>query len=828
MPTPIAWDAEREAGRVPRAHVPPSLRLTRKLREQDAKGERAIALATAGIALFVLLLHATALRGGAGLNKWVVWALVGLICSAVIRWRLSDKRPLPEHRLDLLSVVDVGIVLLLIWSYQFSFGHPASGVLKAPGFVLLLLLVGVRALRFHPRPVVVAGVSAIIGWSLIVCGAVISDGWANITTDYDQYLSSFRIFPAAEAERLVTLIGLVIVLAAGAYGARRVLGRAAHLTDYGEALEAAQKHLEASARARSEAEMALAALDRRDAELSEQNRLFDAALSKMSQGLCMFDQDQRLLVCNHRYVEMYGLSGDLARRGTPFRKIVESRIANGLYNGRDGEAYLEERFASVRETVRHTKVHELSDGRIIAITHAPLEGGGWVATHDDVTYLRKIEARLSYMARHDTLTDLPNRTQLRERLEELLAGQSADARGGVGVVLFEIDRFKEINDTFGPSVGDALLQNVAHRLRRRLNSVDMIARIGGNEFVALQVCDNPVSEADALAKRLHAILGTSFDIDDESIAVTVSVGVAIAPVDGDAPDELLTNADLALARAKREGPGNSRFFEREMDACMRARHKLEHDMRIGLREDQFELYYQPQLDLETDEIVSFEALLRWNHPEHGVIAPGEFIMLAEESGFIVPLGDWVLRRACADAATWPKGIRVAVNLSIAQFRSGNVRQSVIAALGASGLSPRRLELEITESVLMHDANGVAAVLQELQEIGVGVALDDFGTGFSSLGYLTSIRFDKIKIDKHFIRELQSGSGSALAVLRSVVALSKSLGIATLAEGVETAEQLERVCSEGCTEAQGYFIGRPAFARDVAGILGRSFNTHRRA
>lgn len=829
VPTSTAWGGERGAEEAPRVHVPPSLRLIRKLREQDARGEKAIALAQAGIALFVLVLHTTGLRGSLGaLDKWVLWALVGLVCSSAVRWWLADRRPLPEHSLDLLSVVDVGIVLLLIWSYQFSFGHPASGVLKAPGFVLLLLLVGVRALRFHPRPVVVAGVSAIIGWSLIVCGAVISDGWENVTNDYEQYLTSFRIFPAAEAERLVTLIGLVIVLAAGAYGARRVLGRAAHLTDYGEALEAAQRHLEASARARSEAEMALAALDRRDAELSEQNRLFDAALSKMSQGLCMFDQDQRLLVCNTRYVEMYGLSSDLARRGTPFRKIVESRIANGLYNGRDGEAYLEERFASVREAVRHTKVHELSDGRIIAITHAPLDGGGWVATHDDVTYLRRIEARLSYMARHDTLTDLPNRAQLRERLEELLAGEGAGARGSVGVVLFEIDRFKEINDTFGPSAGDTLLQNVAHRLRRRLNGVDMIARIGGDEFIALQISDDPIGEADALAKRLHEVLGTSFDIDDHPISISISVGVAIAPVDGDQPDELLTNADLALARAKREGPGNTRFFERDMDARMRARHKLEHDMRIGLSEDQFELYYQPQLDLETDEIVSFEALLRWNHPEHGVIAPGEFVTLAEETGFIVQLGDWVLRRACADAATWPKGIRVAVNLSIAQFRSGNVRQSVIAALGVSGLSPNRLELEITESVLMYDVGGVVSALEELQAIGVGVALDDFGTGFSSLGYLTTIRFDKIKIDKHFIRDLESESGSALAVLRSVVALSKSLGIATLAEGIETAEQLDRVCAEGCSEAQGYYIGRPAVAADVAGILARSSGVHRRA
>jgi len=827
-PTPTADDGDAGTNRYTR-YSSPSRRLAQNICEQDAKGERAIALAQAGIALFVVVLHAFGFqRSLSDLDTPILASLVALLCSSAIRWRLAAQRPLPERRLDTLSVIDVGIVLALIWSYQYAFGHPAAGVLKAPGFALLLLLVGARALRFHPRPVVVAGIAAVAGWCVMVCSVVLTDGWDSITTSYNHYLSSFQVFLPAEAERLVALVALVTVLAAGAYGARRVFGRAAHMADYGEALDAARKHLEESSRARARAESAIAALDRRDAELSEQNRLFNAALSNMPQGLCMFDQDERLLVCNDRYIEMYGLAKDLARRGTPFAKIVENRIKKGLFEGQDAEAYLEERLAAVRETVRHTKVHELRDGRIIAITHEPLEGGGWVATHDDVTYLHRIEARLSHLARHDPLTDLPNRMQLRERLDELLA-TDAHARGGhIIVLIFEIDRFKEINDTFGPSIGDTLLQNVAQRLRRRLTRADMVARVGGDEFVVLQAAEEPAVEADALAKRVQAVLGMSFDIDDQSISITVSVGVAVAPVDGQESDELLKNADLALDRAKREGAGNSRFFERAMDERMRARRKLEHDMRVGLREEQFELYYQPQLDLVRNEIVAFEALLRWNHPEHGVIPPAEFVTLAEENGFIVQLGDWALRRACEEASQWPRDIRVAVNLSVAQFRSGHVRQSVISALGAAELAPRRLELEITESVLMDDVDDVADVLQKLQDMGVGIALDDFGTGFSSLSYLTRMRFDKIKIDKHFIREMQSEPGSALAVLRSVVALSKSLGIATLAEGIETAEQLERVRAEGCSEAQGFYVGRPISAREVEVLVGSHDSSRQRA
>jgi diguanylate cyclase (GGDEF)-like protein len=800
-----------------RGRSTPSRRLVQTIREHDVKGERAIAVAQASGAALLLIVHAVGLPGLPSLQGWGPLCLIALLVSSGVRWRLTIDERLPQAWLDALSVLDVGLVIALIWSYQFDSHIPASAVIRPPAFAILLLIVGVRALRFHPRPIVITGLAAMVGWLLLICVAVIIDGSSAVTTDYRTYLTSFRILPVAEVVRLIALTGIVVVLASAAFSARRLLGRAAHASDYGEALEAARQHLEQSVQAREHAESALAALDVRDAELSEQNRLFNAALAKMSQGLCMFDQDQKLVVCNNRYVEMYGLSQELAKPGTLFRTIIESRIAKGLYVGDNAEAYLDERLASAREAVSNTKLHELSDGRVIAITHEPMEGGGWVATHDDVTRLRSIEAKLSHMSRHDALTDLPNRVQLRERMQQVLSGDAIEGRFLV-VLLLEIDRFKEVNDTLGPSIGDTLLQGIAQRLRRRLDGADMVARIGGDEFVVLQVADEPAAAADALVKRVRAVLGTSFDIDDHSVTIGVSVGVAIGPADGKEPDELLKNADLALGRAKVDGFGNSSFFERGMDERMRARHKLEHDMRVALRENQFELYYQPQLSLEGGEIGGFEALMRWNHPERGMILPSEFVPLAEDTGFIVPLGEWALREACVEASSWPKGLRVAVNLSVAQFRSGQVRQSVIAALGGSALPPSRLELEITESVLMQEGRDVTEVLRKLQDIGVGLALDDFGTGFSSLSYLTRMRFDKIKIDKHFIRELRDDPNSSLAVVRLVVALARSLDITTVAEGIETKEQLERVREEGCTEAQGFYIGRPMPASAIPAFL----------
>jgi EAL domain-containing protein (putative c-di-GMP-specific phosphodiesterase class I) len=304
--------------------------------------------------------------------------------------------------------------------------------------------------------------------------------------------------------------------------------------------------------------------------------------------------------------------------------------------------------------------------------------------------------------------------------------------------------------------------------------------------------------------------------------VSVSIGIAIGPGDGRDPDQLLKNADLALNRAKTDAPGSARFFESAMDNEMQARHKLERDLRRALQKGEFELYYQPQLNLEREEISGFEALLRWNHPERGLVKPDEFIPLAEETGLIVPIGEWVLRQACGEVATWPKGLKVAVNLSGAQFRFGNVRQAVISALGGAQIVPQRLEIEVTESVLLQDNEAASETLEKLEEIGVRIALDDFGTGYSSLSYLKRFRFGKIKIDRTFIQEIVQQDNASLAILRSVIALGKSLGIETTAEGVETREQLERVRLEGCTEAQGYYIGEPRPAHEIPAMMARDY------
>ena len=797
---------------------PASLRLEQNLRDYDAGGEKAIAVAQGAICCFILVLHVTfRLKSGVGVfHSWLVPVLGLLILSSAVRWHLAQSKTLPERTLDVLNAVDIVLFLSLIWSYQYAYEHPAGGSLQTPSFTMLAVLIALRALRFHPRPILIAGLTAVVGWMVLVGLAVLQDGTSSLTSDYRIYLTTFSILPGAEVEKVVALAALTLFLAIATSSARKLLGQAAHAGDYADALEAARRNIDDARMAKENSEAALWDLDRHKAELTEQNRRFDAALRHMSQGLCMFDANQRLLVCNDRYLDLYGLPPELAKPGTPFRKIIELRIEHGLYVG-DPKTYLDERLSSIHEMKRNTKVLELTDGRSIAVVHEPMAHGGWVATHEDITQLRKIEARMTHMSMHDPLTDLPNRMLLRSCMEQLLDRAVAENQSLV-VIMFDIDRFKEVNDTLGPSIGDSLLQGIAQRLRRRLKGVEMIARIGGDEFVVLQLAEKPASAAALLVKKIQSILSTSFDLDDHQIVVGTSTGIAIGPGDGNGSDELLKNADLALNRAKSDGRSTSRFFEREMDQRMQARHTLERDLRAALQRGEFELYYQPQFNLERGEVTGFEALLRWHHPDRGMIMPADFIPLAEETGLIVPIGEWTLRQACTDAVSWPEGLKVAVNLSAAQFRFGNVRQSVVTALGVSRLAPQLLELEVTELVLLQDSDDVAQTLDLLHEMGVGIALDDFGTGYSSLNYLRRYHFDKIKIDQIFIRELSQRPDSSLAILRSIIALGDSLGIATTAEGIETKQQFEHMRKEGCTEVQGFYIGMPRPVSEIGQML----------
>jgi diguanylate cyclase (GGDEF)-like protein len=545
--------------------------------------------------------------------------------------------------------------------------------------------------------------------------------------------------------------------------------------------------------------------------LEEQNLRFDAALENMSQGLCMFDADQRLVVANDRYAEMYDLTPDQVKPGTTFRQILESRIAMGAYVGSTPDAYIGERLAAVREPNASTKIQELADGRVFAILHQPMANGGWVATHQDITEQRRAEAKIAHMAMHDGLTTLPNRLLLNERLELALTRAKRDEM--VAAHLLDLDHFKNVNDTLGHAAGDKLLRMVADRLRALVRETDTIARMGGDEFAVVQVTIAQPSDATVLAQRIIEVVSEPYEIDGHQVIIGTSVGIAVGPADGSSPDQLMRNADLALYRAKGKGRGMYRFFEPEMDTQMQARRVMEIDLRKALTGGEFELHYQPVVNLERSQISGFEALIRWHHPEKGMISPGEFIPLAEENGFIVQLGEWALRNACATAAGWPGDLKIAVNLSPVQFRNPGLVQVVFSALATSGLQPARLELEITETVLLEDNEATLATLYQLRELGVRIAMDDFGTGYSSLSYLQRFPFDKIKIDRSFIKGMADGVGS-LNIVRAVAALANGLGMTTTAEGVETQEQRDAVQSEGCTEMQGFLFSKPLPASEI--------------
>jgi diguanylate cyclase (GGDEF)-like protein len=395
----------------------------------------------------------------------------------------------------------------------------------------------------------------------------------------------------------------------------------------------------------------------------------------------------------------------------------------------------------------------------------------------------------------------------------------ARPKRGVQLAVFclDLDQFKDVNDALGHRVGDLLLQSVADRLRQCIRDADMVARLGGDEFAIVQVDATQPTDATSLASRLIEAINAPYELDSNQVVVGLSIGIALAPNDGLDPDQLLRNADMALYRAKADGRGLYRFFEPEMDARMQARRRLEIDLRKAIANSEFELFYQPLVDMQTEHVTGFEALIRWHHPERGLVSPVDFIAVAEETGLIVPLGDWVLRQACAEAATWPGAVKVAVNLSPIQFKNKNLLLSVVSALAASGLSPSRLELEITEAVLLQETDATLAILHELRGLGVRISMDDFGTGYSSLGYLRKFPFDKIKIDRSFIFDM-SDHDDSLAIVRAVIAMGNSLGIATTAEGVETRGQFKQLKLEGCTEVQGYLFSPPKPAAELKGLL----------
>ncbi|MDX2205465.1 MAG: EAL domain-containing protein [Hyphomicrobiaceae bacterium] len=549
--------------------------------------------------------------------------------------------------------------------------------------------------------------------------------------------------------------------------------------------------------------------------LADKNAQLDAALTNMVQGVCLYDADQRIMVANRRYAEIYGLDERILAPGTSLRQVLEARVRNNVYTEYEAREMVELGIAKFGEHV--SEIIVLQDGRHISVLRRPLPNGGLITTHEDVTDRKKADAQIAHMAKHDTLTGLPNRLFLRERLER--ATRCVGEGHALAVHCLDLDRFKTVNDTLGHPMGDALLCEVSARLQACIRGTDSVARLGGDEFAVVQAGIADPGQAAALAERLIAVLSEPFEINGHRIVIGASVGIAVATLQGADGELLLKNADLALYCSKSEGRGRYRFFEAEMDARIQARRVLEFDLSNALALEQFELYYQPLVDLKSNRVVAMEALLRWRHPVRGFISPMEFIPIAEEIGMIESIGLWVLRQACLEAAKWPDEVGVSVNLSPHQFKSGTLAFDVAAALATSGLPASRLELEITESALMQNTETTLATLAKIRDLGVKVAMDDFGTGYSSLSYLHAFPFDKIKIDKCFVQNLSDKPDSG-HILRAVVGLGTSLRMITTAEGVETEAQLLQLREEGCTQVQGYYFSPPRPADEVDALLAR--------
>jgi diguanylate cyclase (GGDEF)-like protein len=613
-----------------------------------------------------------------------------------------------------------------------------------------------------------------------------------VSASLDAVLATWRL----ETRDLVTVVALVeLVLAVTTALAIRHLNHA-------EALLAA--HARAGER------------ERWVTTLQQQSHRFDMALNNMLQGLLMFDRGGRLLVVNRQFCSLVGVPQGTLTVGMMYGDLTEAIVAAGQVCADDMQGARERRSALLARNERATVTWELANGRAFNVTHQPTEEG-WLTTFEEITAHRVAEAKLQHLAEHDPLTDLPNRVLFHDRLTQALAF----ARRGspLAVLCLDLDHFKAVNDTLGHPVGDALLQLVAQRLMAQTRDTDTVARLGGDEFGIIQTAIDKPSDAISFATRLFDAFAAPFEVEGHRIVIATSIGIAFAPQDGLEPDQLLRCADLALYRAKADGRSAYRLFHREMDAQMQARRLLELDLRQALAARQLALFYQPLIDLRRSRSAGFEALIRWRHPKRGLVPPGDFIPLAEEIGLIKDIGAWVLHQACMDAASWPDGLKVAVNLSPVQFRSHDLVDLVAQALADSGLPGNRLELEITETVMLHDTEATLAMLHQLRTLGIHIAMDDFGTGYSSLSYLRRFPFDRIKIDQSFVRELNTRD-DCNAIVRAIVSLGRELGMHTTAEGVETQDQLCTLGSVGCSEAQGYLFSPAVPAADVPGLLGR--------
>lgn len=548
--------------------------------------------------------------------------------------------------------------------------------------------------------------------------------------------------------------------------------------------------------------------------LRQQKMLLDTALQNMSQGLCMFDADGRVTLHNERYVTLTGLSpGDYL--GYSLRDLLRQRKKSGAF-----PTDPDKQFAAVISDMRAGKpcsrTVEVYD-RTLRVVESPMQGGGWIATFEDITEWLKTQNKITHMAHHDTLTDLANRGQLVKYLEDALA--TIPGRGdGIALHFIDLDHFKNVNDTMGHDAGDHLLKITAERLRAVVREGDLVARLGGDEFVVIQANIKGKDHAVSFARRLNSVIAAPITFQNQKIVATVSVGIALAPADGATPEALLKSADLALYRAKADGRNCTRFFKPEMDAELRKRIQLEGLIRDALLNDGFELHYQPLYKMSDRSLIGFEALVRMHAEDGSLIPPMEFIPLAENLGLIDQVGEWVLNEACRTAATWPQDLTVAVNLSLTQFMTGSISTVVASVLKECGLAPHRLELEITETLLLDDSTAVMAELFKLKEMGVAIVMDDFGTGHSSLSYLWKFPFNKIKIDRSFMKGFDGTSRDAETVVKTIIALGRELKMQVTVEGVETAQHAAFLDGAESDQAQGFFFGHPMPADDIGAKL----------
>lgn len=545
----------------------------------------------------------------------------------------------------------------------------------------------------------------------------------------------------------------------------------------------------------------------KQADFERLNQQLDAAINTMPLGLSMFDAQERLLMCNRQYTQMYDVPAELTRAGTAHCALWEHRTKTGARHSEQREPCVNGMLPTPSMLV------EYGSSRTVEVSRQPLKGGGWVSLHEDVTERRRQEAKIAHLAHHDMLTGLANRVLFRAKLEDSL--QRLAGGRGFAVLCLDLDHFKAVNDTLGHPVGDLLLKQVSERLLSCVRHGDIVARLGGDEFAIVQASVRNAEQTASLAARLVETVSAPYEIDGNRIDIGTSIGITLAPSDGNDADKLMKNADLALYRSKSSGRRAFTFFAPEMDDEAQARRSLEVGLRRALSDDALELYYQPTVCLETKQAKGFEAVLRWRHPERGLIAPDELLSIAEEMGLLAEIGDWTLKQACAQAARWPAALHVAVNVSSPQFLQRGLTESLLQALANSGLPPHRLELEIAEAVLHEDP--AIAILHQLRQLGVRVTLDGFGSRHCSLSSVRAFPFDKIKIAKAFVADIER-SKETRAIVEAMVALGTRLQTTIVVEGIDDFDRMNHVRDLGCIEGQGFLLGPSLAAADVENFL----------